>query len=183
MSDHKHHSPEDSFSNFKDINEDEEPLSKTELKRQSAQFQKLGEQLVKLTPAHLDTIPMDEQLEEAVMIARSVNRKKDGYRRQLQFIGKLLRQRDVTPITQALMMLTHQHQANNAAFHELEKARDDVAKNGDEAIQRLVEAYPELERQKLRQYHRQIKKEQEKDAAPKASRELFQYLKQVISER
>ena len=182
MSDRKHYSPEDSFSTFKETNENEEPLSKTELKRQSAQFQKLGEQLVKLTPAHLETIPMDEQLEEAVMIARSVNRKKDGYRRQLQFIGKLLRQRDVTPINQALLMLTHQHQANNAAFHELEKARDDVAKNGDEAIQQLLEEYPELDRQKLRQFHRQINKEQEKNAAPKAYRELFQYLKQVIVE-
>ena len=91
MSDHKHHSPEDSYFEDTDTNDSAEPLSKTELKRQSAQMQKLGEELVKLTPAHLATIPMDEELEEAVMLGRAINRKKDGYRRQLQFICKLLR--------------------------------------------------------------------------------------------
>ncbi|AXR08102.1 ribosome biogenesis factor YjgA [Salinimonas sediminis] len=180
MSDHKHHSPEDSYFEDTDTNDSAEPLSKTELKRQSAQMQKLGEELVKLTPAHLATIPMDEELEEAVMLGRAINRKKDGYRRQLQFIGKLLRQRDVTAINHALAILTHQHQTGNAAFHLLEKAREDIIAQGDEAIQALIEHYPDLDRQKLRQYERQIRKEREKNGPPKAYRELFQYLKDVI---
>lgn len=177
MSDHKHHSPEDS--DFDDIqtDESEEWVSKTELKRQSALMQKRGEELILLSPAHLQTIPMDEQLEEAVMQARAMNRKKEGYRRQIQYIGKLLRQRDVTPINEAMDKLTHQHQETNAAFHAMEKAREDIIEQGDDAIQPLLESYPEMDRQKLRQLHRQIKKEREKNAPPKAYRELFQYLK------
>lgn len=180
MSDHKHHSEEDSYFDEAEDFAYDEPLSKSELKRQSAELQKLGEEIVNLSDAHVATIPMDEELHDAVHQARAQNRKKEGYRRQLQFIGKLLRRRDTAPVKEAMAKLTHQHRANNAAFHALEKAREDVINQGDEAIQTLVEEYPELDRQKLRQLHRQVKKEREKNSAPKAYRELFQYLKSVI---
>ncbi|MCU7554676.1 DUF615 domain-containing protein [Alteromonas sp. ASW11-19] len=157
-----------------------EEISKTELKRQSAELQKLGQALTDLSAAHLDTIPMDEELQEAVLIARKINKKKDGYRRQLQFIGKLLRQRDVSDIQAAMAQLTNKHQQANAEFHALEKARDAIIQEGDPAIQRLLESHPTLERQKLRQYHRQIQKERSNNAPPKAFRELFQYLKDNV---
>ncbi|MEW9797901.1 ribosome biogenesis factor YjgA [Alteromonas sp. CYL-A6] len=177
MSDHKSYSG--SASPFDDIEDNgDEWISKSELKRQADARQKLGETLVDLTPSHLATIPMDDDLEEAVMLARSINRKKDGFRRQLQFIGKLLRGRDTADIEAALDRLNHQHQASNAAFHAIEKARDAIISQGDAAIQSLLEAHPGLERQKLRQFHRQINKEREKNAPPKAFRELFQYLKE-----
>lgn len=157
-------------------------VSKTELKKMSEALQKLGETLVGLTDAHLATIPLDEELEDAIAIARRISRKKDGFRRQLQFIGKLMRQRDVEPIQIALDKITHKHQQQNAAFHALEKARESVINEGDSAIQALLEKHPDLDRQKLRQFHRQIKKEREKNAPPKAFRELFQYLKDTIHE-
>jgi ribosome-associated protein len=163
-----------------DTGHEDELISKSELKRQSAQRQKLGEELVKLTAAHLKTIPLDEELAIAIELARNINRKKDGFRRQLQFIGKLMRKTDIAPIEAALSKLTQQHQAHNAAFHQLEKAREQIITQGDEAIQSLVEQYPQLERQKLRQFHRSIKKEREKNAPPKAYRELFQYLKSTL---
>ncbi|QJR81297.1 ribosome-associated protein [Alteromonas pelagimontana] len=180
MSDQKHHSEEESY--FDDVEplENDDTVSKTELKRQAAQFQKLGLELVNLSPANLATISLDTELEDAVTLARNINRKKDGYRRQLQFIGKLLRQRDTDNIEQSLAKLKHQHHESNVAFHALEKARESVINEGDDGIQRLVEEHPALDRQKLRQFHRQIKKEREKNAPPKAFRELFQYLKEAI---
>lgn len=180
MSDHKHHSPEDSVFDDTQYDAAGEPLSKTELKRQSALLQKKGLALINLSPAHLQTIPMDEQLEEAVMQARAMSRKKEGFRRQIQYIGKLLRQRDVTPINEAMDKLAHQHQETNAAFHAMEKAREDIIERGDDAIQALLETYPAMDRQRLRQLHRQIKKEREKNSAPRAYRELFQYLKEQM---
>ena len=182
MSDNNHHSDEENLFNEIDQDDESELISKSELKRLSAERQKLGEDLVNLTPAHLATIPMDEELEDAVMLARNINRKKDGFRRQLQFIGKLMRSRDTGDIEAALAKLTHAHQASNAAFHALEKAREAVINEGDDAIQRLMEEQPALDRQKLRQFHRQIRKERENNAPPKAFRELFQYLKEVIHE-
>lgn len=157
---------------------DEQWVSKSELKRQADARQKLGETLVDMTPANLATIPMDDELHDAVELARNINRKKDGYRRQLQFIGKLLRGRDTAEIETALARLNHQHQASNAAFHAIEKAREAIINKGDSAIQSLLESYPTMERQKLRQFHRQIGKERQKNAPPKAFRELFQYLKE-----
>jgi len=178
MSDQKPKSQQQNTS--KNVEPEEELISKSELKRQSKDLQKLGEALVNLTPAHFATIPLDEELQESLNIARLINKKKDGYRRQLQFIGKLLRHRDNADIEAALAKLTHQHQANNAAFHALERAREEVIDQGDTAIQQLIEAHPALDRQKLRQFQRQVKKEREKNAPPKAYRELFQYLKDVI---
>lgn len=177
MSDNKPYSKDPSM--FADVQgEQEEWVSKSELKRQANERQKLGETLVDLPAAHLETIPMDEDVADAVILARNINRKKDGYRRQLQLIGKLLRGRDISDIETGLARLNNQHQASNAAFHAIEMARENVVKQGDSAIQPLLEAYPTLERQKLRQFHRQVKKEQEKNAPPKAYRELFQYLKE-----
>ncbi|MCW8109825.1 ribosome-associated protein [Alteromonas ponticola] len=157
-----------------------EPLSKSELKRQSAALQKLGQEMVNLTPAQLATFPLDDELADAIAVAQKINRKKDGYRRQLQFIGKLLRQRETNEIEQAMAMLNQQHVQQNAEFHALEKARDDIANQGDAAIQEILAEHPELDRQKLRQFYRQINKEKEKSAPPKAYRELFQYLKNTI---
>lgn len=182
MSDNKPHSEEEN--DFDDANYfEEEIVSKSELKRQSEELQKMGETLVGLSAAHLETIPLDDELQDAVLTARKINKKKDGYRRQLQFIGKLMRQRDVADIQEALDRIANRHQQANAEFHALEKAREAVIREGDSAIQNLIEGHPQLDRQKLRQFHRQIKKEQEKNAPPKAFRELFQYLKEEIHEQ
>ncbi|TPV57326.1 ribosome-associated protein [Aestuariibacter sp. GS-14] len=158
----------------------DEPVSKSELKRQSAQQQRVGEQLVNLSDAHLKTIPLDDELGDAVALARRINRKKDGYRRQLQFIGKLMRSRDLEPIEIALAKLQHQHNEHNALLHKLEKARDAIASQGDDAIEPLLTEFPQLERQQLRHFHRAIVKERSNNKPPKAYRELFQYLKGLI---
>ncbi len=156
----------------------DELVSKSELKRQSALCQKIGEQLVSLSDAHLKTIPLDDELASAVALANKINRKKDGFRRQLQFIGKLMRNRDLAPIEEGLAKLQNHHQAQNARFHQLEKTRDAIADSGDTAIQQALDEHPTLERQKLRQFHRAISKERAKNGPPKAYRELFQYLKE-----
>lgn len=178
MSDPNDYLDEDSYFDGEPHEEEIEYVSKTELKRISEQLQKMGEEIVGLSDAHLATIPMDEELAEAIAIARKISRKKDGFRRQLQFIGKLMRFRDTQAIEAALAKLKNQHQAHNAAFHAMEKARDAIIAQGDAAIQPLLEEFGTMERQKLRQFHRQIKKEREKNAPPKAFRELFQYLKE-----
>ncbi|HAU27524.1 MAG TPA: ribosome-associated protein, partial [Alteromonas australica] len=77
MSDRNPNSQQDP--QFNDELEDENFISKTELKRQAKEHQKLGESIVNLTPAHLDTVPLDEELADAVNVARNVSRKKEGF--------------------------------------------------------------------------------------------------------
>ncbi len=156
--------------------------SKSEIKREAQEIKKIGEKLVNLGDAALAKIPMSDEVKEAVTIARNINKKKDGYRRQLQFIGKLLRKIDLAPIEQALLELQMHHQLNNAKFHELELLRDKLIAGGDAGIQEALDAYPFLERQKLRQLLRQVAKEKKLEKPPAAARELFKYLKTEIDQ-
>lgn len=156
-----------------------EGKSKTQLKNEMQDLQQLGLKLVGLGPAALAKIPLDGELSDAINLAKRIDRKKEGYRRQLQFIGKLMRTRDVEPIQQALDLLENKHQQATAQFHKLERLRDDIVEQGDSAINQAIELYPDLERQKLRQLSRQAQKEALQNKPPKSSREIFQYLRQI----
>ena len=163
-----------------EVEQDDTQLSKTQLKNQSNDLQKLGVSLVDLSPAALAKIPMDQELLDAVLLAQRILRKKEGYRRQLQLIGKLMRHRDVTPIEQALLQIQASHQKSNQKFHKLEVLRDNLIAQGDSAIEELLEDHPALERQKLRQLVRQAAKQRADNKPPKAARELFKYLQYSI---
>ncbi|GAA0856570.1 ribosome biogenesis factor YjgA [Aliiglaciecola litoralis] len=169
-----------SDSNLSNQDSQAEIKSKTQLKQESTELQKLGEQLVELGQSALAKIPLDDELAEAVDLARKINRKKDGFRRQLQLIGKMMRHRDVQPIKVALHQLQMAHHQQTQKFHHIEEARDKVLL-GDDGIMQLLNEHPDLDRQKLRQLSRQAKKQQETNKPPKAAREIFQYLKDNIA--
>ena len=164
-----------------DVSAEDEPLSKTQIKAQMVAMQKLGESLVHLGQSSLAKIPMEPELLDAVMLARKILRKKEGYRRQLQLIGKIMRHIDIAAIEQALNNIKSAHKKLNDAFHGIEMLRDDILSEGDSKIESTIVDYPQLERQKMRQYVRQANKQQAENKPPKASRELFQYLKQIIN--
>lgn len=164
-----------------DVNEDNEQLSKTQIKAQMVAMQKLGESLVHLGQSSLAKIPMEPELLDAVMLARKILRKKEGYRRQLQLIGKIMRHTDIVAIEEALSNIKSAHKKLNDAFHGIEMLRDDILSEGDSKIESSIVDYPQLDRQKIRQYVRLANKQQAENKPPKASRELFQYLKQIIN--
>lgn len=164
-----------------DVSEENEQLSKTQIKAEMVARQKLGESLVHLGQSSLAKVPMEPELLDAVMLARKILRKKEGYRRQLQLIGKIMRHVDIVAIEQALSNIKSAHKKLNDAFHGIEMLRDDILKEGDSKIEATIADYPLLDRQKMRQYVRQANKQQAENKPPKASRELFQYLKQTIT--
>lgn len=157
--------------------------SKSRLKREAEAKQKLAEQLVDISEANLAKMPLGEDLREAVNTARKINRKKEGFRRQLQLLGKLMREVDAVPIESALNLLGNQHLQANAHFHYLEHVRDSIVTQGNDAIEAVLEKHPVLERQKLRQLQRKTVKEAELNKPPIASRELFKYLRESIQEQ
>ena len=165
-----------------DVSEENEQFSKTQIKAQMLERQKLGESLVHLGQSSLAKIPMDAELLDAVMLARRILRKKEGYRRQLQLIGKIMRHQDIASIEQAMLNIKSAHKKLNDAFHELELLRDAILTEGDSKIEQTISDHPLLDRQKLRQYVRQAAKQKAQNKPPKASRELFKYLKQEINE-
>ena len=155
-------------------------VSKSEIKRDSEQLKKLGAELIELSPQNLAKIPLDEDLKEAVRQAQ--NFKLEARRRQIQFIGKLLRNRDPEPIQDALNKVKNRHNQQQALLHKLELVRDQLIAMGDNALNHLMNEYSHLDRQHLRNLIRIAQKEKETNKPPKAYRDIYQYLKTEIAE-
>lgn len=158
---------------------EETEVSKSERKRQSHALQELGRTLIELPAQQLATVPLDDVLAEAVALGRRINQH-GARKRHLQYLGKLLRQRDTTPIEMALNALEQRHRSENARFHRVEKWRDRLIEEADEALGEFLAAYPDCDRQHLRQLIRNARQERDRGAAPKAARELFKVLREIV---
>lgn len=152
-------------------------VSKSEIKRNAEVLKHLGDELTELGKNALDKIPLDGDLRAAIDLARRI--KKEGRRRQLQLIGKMLRSRDTDPIYLALDKLKNRHNQQIALFHKLEMLRDRLVEQGDQAISDVVSLYPDADRQQLRSLIRHAQKEQSMHKPPKYYRQIFQYLRQL----
>ena len=152
-------------------------VSKTEMKTDMDALQKLGEELVGLKPSVLDKFPLSEDLAQAIKDAQRF--KNEAKRRQLQYIGKVMRNVDPEPIQAALDKIRNKHSQATVELHKLEQLRDRVVAEGDAAISDVMEMYPEADRQRLRQLARQANKEKSANKPAKSSREIFQILKEL----
>lgn len=155
-------------------------VSKSEMKRDMEELQKLGEELIGLKASTLAKFPLSEELAEAIKDAQRF--KNEARRRQLQRIGKLMRYEDPEPIQAALDKIRNKHSQNTAVLHKLEQLRDRIVEEGDAAIADVVNQYPTADRQRLRQLARQAAKEKASNKPLKAYREIFQVLKELNDE-
>ncbi|QSX36842.1 ribosome biogenesis factor YjgA [Shewanella sedimentimangrovi] len=161
---------------------DDEYVSKSEHKRECDAVQELGKQLVALSKSQLDKMELDESVLDAVLATKKIKVNTEAYRRQLQFVGKVMRNVDVEPIQAALDRVLNKNNNEAAKAQIFEKHRERLLTQGDSEIQQLLEDHPQLDRQKLRQLVRQANKELAKGPDSKASRELFKYLRDEIGE-
>ena len=153
-------------------------VSKSEIKRDAEALKKLGEKLVDLSEAKLEKIPLEDNLRDAIELAQRLQ--KEARRRQLQYIGKLLRNVESEPIQEALDKLENKHQQQQAMLHKLELLRDKLIMGGDEALTQVLTEYPQIDRQHLRTLIRLAQKEKIQNKPPKAYRDIYQYLKTLI---
>jgi len=153
-----------------------EKKSRTQRKQETQALQKLGERLVELTPEQLQHIPLEEELAEAVLLARKL-KKHEAKRRQMQYIGSLMRQMNPEPIQIALAQIDQSHQSDIRVFRLIEKWRDALL-TGDEALIRtLTKAFPDIDLQKILKLMESSRSEKAAGRQPKSSRALFRYLK------
>ncbi len=150
--------------------------SKSQRKREMHALQDIGEELVELAPAQLDKLPLTDRLRDAIDLCQTIQAH-EGRRRQLQFIGKLLRDEDPLPLQQALEQLRQHAKIATQKHHQLERWRDRLITEGDAALTELLSEYPHADRQQLRQLVRTAQKEAEQNKPPAASRELFRTLR------
>lgn len=163
--------------------EDQEEIiwvSKSEIKRDAEDLKQLGEKLVNLTKANLTKVPLDDSLKDAIELAQRLQ--KEARRRQLRYIGKLLRSIDAEPIREALEKIENKHNQQQAMLHKLEILRDELITKGDAALTDLLNEHPSADRQHLRNLIRAAQKEKEQNKPSKAYREIYQILKTLILE-
>ena len=151
--------------------------SKTKAKEEVEALQDLGKRLVGVGNDRLKKLDIPESLRDAVLEAKRIT-SHGALRRQMQYIGKLMRDVDTDPIQEMLDELDGISNKANARFHALEKLRDRVIE--DEAvITTLKNDHPDLDVSALRTLRRNAIKEQMEQKPPKAYRAIFQLLKNL----
>ncbi len=157
---------------------DEDYVSRADAKREIAIYQDLGKQLVVLSKSQIKKLNLDELIYDNLMKAKTIKINTEAHRRHLQYIGKLMRGVDIEQLQADLKNVLNQNRNESSKQNVAEKLKDQLLEQGDGAIQELIEAHPQLERQKLRQLVRQSKKELEKkpEAVSKSATELVKYL-------
>jgi len=154
--------------------------SKSEMKRQMTALQKLGEELVAEPRDRVKRVPMPEDLMEAILACQQI-RDHEGRRRQLQYVGKVMRtldEEEIAAIRKVLDSWKGASKAETAALHAIERQRDRLLAD-DQALTELMLAHPQLDVQQLRTLIRNARKEQADGKPPKAYREIFQLLKSL----
>jgi ribosome-associated protein len=159
------------------MEEQDELLSKTKRKQAMHALQDLGETLVKLNAQQLSRLSLPEPLIEAVVEARRL-KKHEAIRRQMQYIGRLMRQIDAEPIQAQLDAWRGEHNQETAHHHQLERWRDRLLTE-DDAVTEFADAYPGTDVQQLRNLIRNARKESELKKPPKSTRMLFRMIREI----
>ena len=178
--------------NFKQpYDEDEDYISRNQFKKESDAAQALGIKLTVLNKSQLDKMELDEALYDSLLHLQKIKPRTEAYRRHLQYIGKQMRLMDLEIIQTNLDNLMNKNRNQASQINVLEKLRDKLITEGDDEVQALIEANPQLDRQKLRQFVRKAKKELSKKvlneegvelaSASKAAQELYKYLKAELN--
>ncbi|MDB5829334.1 MAG: hypothetical protein JWQ73_3554 [Variovorax sp.] len=162
--------------------------SRTDLKRESTELQKLGEVLLTLRASLFEALPLGEKLSDAVLEAKRITNF-EGKRRQMQFIGKLMRKLDEPTLDAVRNALTEQNStpaAETAALHEAERWRDRLIAD-DDALGGWIETHVGTDAQQLRALVRQARKDMKVGPAgeaprqSKAYRDVFQLVRQQLA--
>lgn len=158
--------------------EDEQLPSKSQLKRESHQLQDLGEKLTQLNETQLLELALDDELLNAVKIAKKL-RAGNSRRRQIQFIGKLIRNRDHQVLIDTFDQIAKDRENHVQVHHLCENWRDRLIENLDE-LQVFLQQYPNADRQQMRQLIRNAQNEKKANKPPASARKLYVLLKSEI---
>jgi len=165
---------------YDDSDELDLPPSKTKVKKQMHDLQDLGEELVGLSKEHLAEIDIPDNLRDAVREVKKI-KSFGAIKRQMQYIGKLMRDIDPVPIQAKLSEWNGTSRQHIAWLHQVERWRDRLLEQPD-SLTELLAAYPGADVQQLRTLIRNAIKEKELQKPPKNYREIFQILRDIIPE-
>jgi ribosome-associated protein len=157
--------------------EADEPISKTKLKAEADAAQNIGKKLIDLSKDRLMKLNLPETLFDAVMEAKRLTAN-GAVRRQLQYLGRLMRDIDSAPIVEQLHRWEGKHNEENARFHIMERWRTRLIAEPI-ALQEFLTNFPQADIQQLRTLIRNAQREEAAQKPPKSSRELFKLIREV----
>jgi ribosome-associated protein len=140
----------------------------------------MGEALVELSPDQLAGMAIPEKLRDAVLAAKTMN-SHGARRRQLQFIGSLMRTIDPEPVKEALDRLSQGRAMARDAFRKVESFRDELVRD-DGALDAFAAGHPGVDRRKLRQLVLGARREAAGGKSGTASRNLFRLVRDLLED-
>lgn len=157
--------------------EDNRP-SRSQKKRESTALQQMGEELAVLSPSQLATMPISDSIRNALLEWQKLS-SHEGKRRQMQYIGRLMREEgDAQAIQDALALLKLGHAGETASFKKLELLRDQLMQASPDELDTLLSPFPSEEKT-LRDLVLRARNEREHNRPPHAFRSLFRKLREL----
>jgi len=156
--------------------------SRSQNRREALEIYTLGEKLVSLTDAQLAKLPVPESLLPHIRECRRITAQ-IAHKRQLQYLAKQMRREDdeaLDAIRDALDEKGEAARREVAAVHRVETWREKLLAEGDDALAQLLDEYPNADRQLLRQLVRNTLEERKRNKPPRAFRELYRALRELL---
>ncbi|MDC0403810.1 DUF615 domain-containing protein [Porticoccaceae bacterium] len=162
---------------FYDSDESEpEEISKSQLKREMVELQKLGAEMVEMTENQLAKLDIPDELRAALAECKRL-KQREAKRRFLQFIGKMMRRLDLQPLYVSMQQVEQNAQLHLQLLQRLEILRDRIGSGDNGAIDEVLQEWPRAERQQLRNLQRQISRQPE--GSNSSSKKLMAYLREI----
>lgn len=165
--------------NHDDFEQDEDFKSKSQLKREMHALQDLGKALTELSEEQLNRLPLEPRLHAALLEMRRL-RHREARRRQMQFIGRLMREADQPALEAAMEQFNQNSRVQVQRQQQAEQWRDRLLQEPD-ALQAFIDDHPATDIQHLRQLLRQTQKEQQAQKPASAQRKLLRYLRELMA--
>jgi ribosome-associated protein len=160
------------------MHSEETGKSRTQLKKEALAIQKMGQKLVALSVEQLKTMPLPSELATAIEDIRTMT-SRGARRRQMQFIGALMRQVDLSTIRQSILEIEQGAYQQAREFQRVEAWRDRLIAGDEALVESILKRCPDADRQRLGQLVRSARREKAKGLPTKSARNLFRYLKEL----
>jgi len=158
----------------------DEPVSKTARKREAERLQDIGRRLGELSPDTLSRLVLPDDLRRALEDYQRFP-SRGARRRQLQFIGKLMRGLDTDAVEEQLRRLDGESAQARYQFNQLEQWRDRLI-DDPQALTEFISAYPAVDRQLLRTLLKKVTQARDEAQRKTQARALFRFLRESVNQ-
>lgn len=154
--------------------------NKSALKREHVKIQNQAEALIQMPMSKMEKLIEDENLQHQIVIGKKM--KGSAYKRHIKHLANLLSSLDNELLSQLLMDDKEKQAELNRHFQRLEVMRDKLISQNEDFLNELLQQFPQLDRQQLRNLIRQALREKETEKPPKASRLIFKLLREQLED-